>query len=291
MVRSAISNPVRSNPAKRDADVQVYPVRDDVSNGMGRTSNGVKPVIQFGKKMFLPNRDSFLLARRPIVKPGFSPDTEVAVATIPQSTDGEQSKVSDQGKRTFLKVAGVAGAVSVVSLLLPKKAEALIMGSSPTTGVVGVKNASNTRINPATEETLGTVLKKTDLTFDTGSVAVKVTSLPPSSFSDSAGVAKSGLVNAARNVQVDVLSSVLPTTASTETTLQTISFGGFKFALRLASAGDVDYVGEAAVGTVTSAAAWRIKKVDSTSGIIIQWADGNSNFDNVWNNYAGLTYS
>ena len=241
--------------------------------------------------MFLPNRDSFLLARRPIVKPGFSPDTEVAVATIPQSTDGEQSKVSDQGKRTFLKVAGVAGAVSVVSLLLPKKAEALIMGSSPTTGVVGVKNASNTRINPATEETLGTVLKKTDLTFDTGSVAVKVTSLPPSSFSDSGGVAKSGLVNAARNVQVDVLSSVLPTTASTETTLQTISFGGFKFALRLASAGDVDYVGEAAVGTVTSAAAWRIKKVDSTSGIIIQWADGNSNFDNVWNNYAGLTYS
>lgn len=167
------------------------------------------------------------------------------------------------------------------------------MGSSPTTGVVGVKNASNTRINPATEETVSSLLKTSDLTFDTGSLQVKVTSLPATgsgSFSDSGGVDKKGLVDTDRHVQVDVLSSALPSSASTETTLQTISFGGFKFTLRLATVGSVDYVGEAAIGTATSAASWRIKKIDSTSGTVLQWA-GTGVFDQVWDNRASLSYS
>src|SRR3989344_3108750 len=242
--------------------------------------------------VFLPNTDSFLLRRRPIVEPSFTPEAGDVVATIPQSTDSEQSKVNDQGKRTFLKVASIAGASAIASQILsPKKASAFIMGSSPTTGVVGVKNAANTRINPATEETAATLLKTSDLTFDTGSLQVKVTSLPDSSFSDSGSVAKKGLVDADRHVQVDVLSSALPTTASTETTLQTISFGGKKYALRLTTVGSVDYVAEADTGTATSAALWRVKKVDSTSGIIITWADGNANFDNVATDLTTLTYS
>ena len=251
-----------------------------------------------GRKMFLPNSYSFLLIRRQTAESDLSSATETATAAIsheqsaagPPASSGEVA-VGDKNKRTFLKVAGVAGAGIIGSLLLPKKAEALIMGSSPTTGVVGVKNAANTRINPATEETLGTVLKTTDLTFDTGSLNVKVTSLPPSSFSDSGGTAKSGLVDADRHVQVDVLSSALPTTASTETTLQTISFGGSKFALKMTTVGSVDYVGEAAVGTATSSALWRAKKVDSTTGILITWADGNANFDNVATDLTTLTYS
>ncbi|MDP3758770.1 MAG: hypothetical protein Q8Q86_03550, partial [Candidatus Daviesbacteria bacterium] len=166
--------------------------------------------------------------------------------------------------------------------------------------VVGVKNATNTRINPATEETVSTLatqataatlLKTSDLSFETGSLKVKVTGDDSSSFSDSGGVAKRGLVNAARNVQVDVLSSALPTSASTETTLQTISFGGKKYALRLTTVGSIDYVGEADTGTATSSALWRAKKVDSTSGIIITWADGNANFDNVATDLTTLTYS
>lgn len=283
-----------------------------------------RPIVKHSFPVFLPNADSFLLIRRPIVEPsftplenaprqaadgisptrtrglmphpssltGFTPGTENVVATIPQSTDREQSKVNDQGKRNFLKVAGIAGASLAASLLLPKKAEALIMGSSPTTGVVGVKNSTNARINPATEETVSSLLKPSDLTFDTGSLQVKVTSLPGggSSFSDSGNVVKSGLVDADRHVQVDVLSSELPSSASTETTLQTISFGGFKFKLRLTTVGSVDYVGEAAIGTATSAASWRIKKVDGTSGIIITWA-GTGVFDQIWDNYASLSYS
>ncbi len=253
--------------------------------------------------VFLPNTDSFLLRRRPIIEPSFTPEAGNVVANISQATNSEQPKVNQQGKGTFLKVASIAGASAIASQILsPQKASAFIMGSSPTTGVVGVKNVANARINPATQETVSTLatqataatlLKTSDLTFDAGSVAVKVTSMPAgsNSFSDSAGVAKSGLVNAARNVQVDVLSSALPSTASTDAPLQTISFGGTKFALRLATVSDIDYVGEAAIGTATSAALWRIKRVDSATGIIILWADGNASFDNVWDNRASLSYS
>jgi hypothetical protein len=53
----------------------------------------------------------------------------------------------------------------------------------------------------------------------------------------------------------------------------------------------VTYVGEALPGTATSASAWRIKKLDTTSGTSIRWADGDTLFNNVWDNRAGLTYS
>lgn len=256
--------------------------------------------------MFLPNSYSFRLIRRPIVEPSIMPEVGNTVVATPQSTDSatdsEKSEVSDHSRRKFLKIAGIAGAGIIASQLAPKSAHALVMGSSPTTGVVGVKNAANARINPATEETVSglateataaTLLKTSDLTFDAGALQVKVSSVSgagSSSFSDSGGVAKSGLVDGDRHVQVDVLSSTLPSSASTENTLQTISFGGFKFTLRLATVGDVDYVGEAAIGTATSSAFWRIKKVDSASGIVVTWA-GTGIFDQVWDNRASLTYS
>ncbi len=255
--------------------------------------------LAYDASAFLPNTHSFSLVRRRRAGSDFSSTTEQVAAvsqeqkpTIPLDLSAKTT-VGDTHRRTFIKAAGIAGAGLVASQLMPKGADALIMGSSPTTGVVGVKNASNARINPATQETLSTLLKTSDLTFDSGSLAVKVTSLPgagSSSFSDSGDVAKSGLVDADRHVQVDVLSSALPASASTETTLQTISFGGFKFSLRLATVGSVDYVGEAAIGSATSAASWRIKKVDSTSGIVIQWA-GTGVFDQIWDNRASLSYS
>lgn len=212
------------------------------------------------------------------------------VAHIPVKVDDLEI---NKDKRTFLKVAGIAGAGLVASQLLPTKTEALIMGSSPTTGVVGIKKANNTRINPATEETVASLLKPSDLTFDAGSLHVKVTSLPgagSSSFSDSGDIAKSGLVDADRHVQVDVLSSALPSAASTETTLQTIAFGGTKYALRMVTSGNYDYVGEAAIGTATSSASWRVKRVDNTSGTVITWA-GTGTFNQIWDNYASLSYS
>jgi hypothetical protein len=246
---------------------------------------------------FLPNTHSFSLVRETVIDVTPPGDGSIVVSApevvVAEKVDTEQIEVKDKHKRTFLKVAGIAGAGIIASQLSPNKAHALIMGSSPTTGVVGVKNASNVRINPATEETVSSLLKTSDLTFDTGALQVKVTSVSgagSSSYSDSGNVAKSGLVDGDRHVQVDVLSSALPSAASTETTLQTISFGGFKFTLRLATVGDIDYVGEAAIGTTTSAASWRIKRIDSATGVILQWA-GSGVFDQIWDNRASLSYS
>lgn len=74
---------------------------------------------------------------------------------------------SDSKKRSFLKLAGVVGVGAVAASLIPKRAEALVFGSTPTSGVVGMKNVLNLRVNPATEDTLASVKAQTDLlTFD-----------------------------------------------------------------------------------------------------------------------------
>ncbi len=64
----------------------------------------------------------------------------------------------DGSKRAFLKLASVAGLGVVAASVLPKSAEAYVMGGSPSSNVVGVKDDSNTRINPATEETVSSLL-------------------------------------------------------------------------------------------------------------------------------------
>lgn len=52
------------------------------------------------------------------------------------------------------------------------------------------------------------------------------------------------------------------------------------------------YVGEAVPGTASSDASWRIKKITESGTVTtIAWADGNSSFDNVWDNRASLSYS
>ncbi len=58
---------------------------------------------------------------------------------------------------------------------------------------------------------------------------------------------------------------------------------------------DLIYIGEATPGTATSAASWRIQRINTNDGtnndIAIQWADGNANFDNVWDDHLTITYS
>lgn len=54
---------------------------------------------------------------------------------------------------------------------------------------------------------------------------------------------------------------------------------------------NMTYVGEANIGSAESSAVWRIKRIDETSGIKILYADGDSNFDNIWNNRTSLAYS
>lgn len=52
------------------------------------------------------------------------------------------------------------------------------------------------------------------------------------------------------------------------------------------------YIGFAAPGTATSAAGWMIERLTFTGpDIAIDFADGNAEFDNVWDNRASLSYS
>jgi len=64
----------------------------------------------------------------------------------------------DDNKRLFLKVAGVAGLGLAASALFPKAADAYVTGSTPTSNVVGLRDSSNIRINPATEDTLSSLI-------------------------------------------------------------------------------------------------------------------------------------
>ena len=63
-------------------------------------------------------------------------------------------------------------------------------------------------------------------------------------------------------------------------------------ALRMAYATNIEYAGYAAAGSATSAAVWAISKTTYSNNqpVSVEWADGDLLRDNVWNDYAGLTY-
>jgi len=55
---------------------------------------------------------------------------------------------------------------------------------------------------------------------------------------------------------------------------------------------NITYVGEAAVGSSPSSSVWRVKRLSQSGDVLmIEWADGDSNFNNNWNNRASLSYS
>jgi hypothetical protein len=58
--------------------------------------------------------------------------------------------------------------------------------------------------------------------------------------------------------------------------------------------GNIQYKGWAAPGTAKASAGWRIMKItyDGSQNITDkQWADGDLQFNNIWNNREGLSYS
>lgn len=69
--------------------------------------------------------------------------------------------------------------------------------------------------------------------------------------------------------------------------------GGAPETLRLDDVGGgLVYIGTAAPGSSENSASWRIKQVLTTGADLrILWADGNSNFDNVWADRLSLSYS
>jgi hypothetical protein len=56
--------------------------------------------------------------------------------------------------------------------------------------------------------------------------------------------------------------------------------------------GGITYVGFAVNGTPTSAPRWKVKKITEVGTITtIEYADGDSKFDNIWDDRATLTYA
>ncbi len=57
------------------------------------------------------------------------------------------------------------------------------------------------------------------------------------------------------------------------------------------SADPIIYIGKAPIGSIASEAVWQISKLDTSSGLIKTWADGDADFNNIWDNRTSLTYS
>lgn len=65
---------------------------------------------------------------------------------------------------------------------------------------------------------------------------------------------------------------------------------GAPLALRADDGATYLYVGKAVAGSLTSSAVWQIQRI-TQADLTLVWADGNGSFDNVWDNYASLSYS
>ena len=100
----------------------------------------------------LASKHSFRLLFKEKIAP-----THYDVKPVKDAKKDFDTTESDSKKRSFLKLAGVVGVGALATTLLPRKADALVFGSNPTSTSTGVKNAAGTRINPATEDTLALV--------------------------------------------------------------------------------------------------------------------------------------
>ena len=64
------------------------------------------------------------------------------------------------------------------------------------------------------------------------------------------------------------------------------------FSVRIDESSTTSYYGWAVPGTAGSAAGWRMmRRTVSSTVSTYEWADGNSSFDNIWDNRASLSYS
>lgn len=80
---------------------------------------------------------------------------------------------------------------------------------------------------------------------------------------------------------------------ATEETLSQI-LGKYAIQLDDVSTTNVTYVGKAAIGSAVGSAVWQVMKIDESGTpitLVITYADGNQNFDNIFSNRTSLTYS
>lgn len=60
---------------------------------------------------------------------------------------------------------------------------------------------------------------------------------------------------------------------------------------RIVSSGGITYIGEATLGSATSSAVWQVTKADTTTSPQTIKIAGTGAFDQIFDNYASLTYN
>lgn len=84
--------------------------------------------------------------------------------------------------------------------------------------------------------------------------------------------------------------SIVGLNATTNTLERVVVEGTTELLIDEASS-TVTYIGESPANTATSAASWKIFKVDTTSNpSSIKYADGSTAFDKVWDNRVSYSY-
>jgi len=85
----------------------------------------------------------------PLRKPE-EPDTDIS--SSPTSSEPLVATRVDPDRRAFLKIIGSAGLTVFFYALFSNKAEAAFFGSVPGPGIIGLKDAAGTRIDPAVKQ-------------------------------------------------------------------------------------------------------------------------------------------
>lgn len=70
----------------------------------------------------------------------------------------------------------------------------------------------------------------------------------------------------------------------------TVETSSTPYTIRMDDGATYLYIGKAAIGSSTASAVWQVQRITQADTTII-WADGNSNFDNIWDNFASLSFS
>ncbi len=63
------------------------------------------------------------------------------------------------------------------------------------------------------------------------------------------------------------------------------------YAIKITESGTDTYIAYANPGTAEATAAWKVMKLDSSSGMVITWADGDTKFNNIATDLTALDYS
>ena len=72
----------------------------------------------------------------------------------------------------------------------------------------------------------------------------------------------------------------------------TVSVSSANYLKKIDEVGDVLYVGQAVPSSSDLSAVWQIQRITTTGpDIVIEWADGSTSFNNIWNNRLSLSYS